>query len=323
VQRGTTIALIIGVAAATAAVVYAGAGAVARALESLRVTGLVLLVVLHVPIVVLMGFAWWTVSGEDPPASSSRFVYARFVREAAAEVLPFLQLGGVVFGLRALGRGRVIAVGAVSAAIDGIIELTAKLPYTLAALVTLLALAPQLRLTRLLSVALVVSGVVVAILLLARRSLSASLDAIVRAISARWPTILKDHLDGCDLRACFDRLLSHRRRLWSGFALHLCCWFLGAAEVWVVFRLLGVDLSWLQALAIDGTVVGLRAFGFLIPGAAGVQEASYMLVAAVFGISPAIALAASFARRARDLVLGIGTLGIAAAGDPSFAAGRI
>jgi putative membrane protein len=323
VRRRTGIALVIGVAAAAAAVIYAGAGAVARSLESLRVTGLLVLVLLHMPIVVMMGFAWWVVSGEEPPASSSRFVWARFVRDAAAEVLPFLQVGGIVFGLRALGRGRVIAVGAVSAAIDGIIELTAKLPYTLAALIALLALAPQLRLTRLLSVALLTSGALVAILLLARRSLGVSLDAIVRAISTRWPTILKDHLDGCDLRACFDRLLSHRQRLWSGFALHLCCWLLGAAEVWVVFRLLGVDLSWLQALAIDGTVVGLRTFGILIPGAAGVQEASYILVAAVFGISPATALAASFARRARDLVLGIGTLGIAAAGDPTFAAGRI
>lgn len=322
-RRGTAIALLIGVAAAAAAVVYAGAGAVARSLVNLRVTGLLVLVLLHMPIVAMMGFAWWVVSGEDPPASSSRFVWARFVRDAAAEVLPFLQLGGIVFGLRALGRGRVIAVGAVSAAIDGIIELTAKLPYMLAALVTLLTLAPQLRLTRLLSVALVASGVVVAILLLARGWLSASLDASVRAISARWPMLLKDHLDGYDVRACFERLLSHRQRLWCGFGVHLCCWFLGAAEVWVVFRLLGVDLSWSQALAIDGTVVGLRAFGFLIPGAAGVQEASYMLVAAVFGISPAIALAASFARRARDLVLGIGTLGIAAAGDPGFAAGRI
>ena len=321
-QRGTAIALIIGVAAAAAAVIYAGAGSVASALASLHVTGLLVLVLLHVPIVVLMGFAWFLVSGEDPPASSSRFVWARFVREAAAEVLPFLQLGGIVFGLRALGRGRVIAVGAVSAAIDGILELTAKLPYTLAALITLLALAPRLRLTGLLFLALAASGILVATLLLARRALSTSLDAIVRAISARWPRILQDHLDGCDVRACFDRLLSHRERLWAGFALHLCCWFLGAAEVWVAFRLLGVELSLSQALAIDGAVVGLRAFGFLIPGAAGVQEASYMLVGAVFGISPAVAVAASFARRARDLVIGIGTLGIAAAGDPIFAAGR-
>jgi hypothetical protein len=90
----------------------------------------------------------------------------------------------------------------------------------------------------------------------------------------------------------------------------------------VAFRLLGVELSLAQALAIDGTVAGLRTFGFLVPGAAGVQEASYMLAAAVFGIPPAVAIAGSFARRARDLALGIGTLGIAAVGDRHFAAGH-
>jgi putative membrane protein len=321
VRRGTAIALTIGLVAAAAFVVYAGAGAVARSLQSLRLTGLLVLVLIHLPIVVLMGFAWWLVSGEEPPAPSSRFVWARFVRDAAAELLPVLQFGGVVFGLRALGRGRVLAVGAVSASIDGIIELTARLPYTFAALVTLLALAPQLRLTRLLCLAMGASSAVVAVLLLSRRSFGAALDAMVRAVSARWPTLLGDH-GGFDVRACFDQMLSHRERLWSGFALHLCCWFLGAAEIWVVFRLLGVELSAAQALAIDGTVVSLRAFGFLIPGAAGVQEASYLLAAAVFGISPAEAIAASFARRARDLLLGIGTVGIAAVGDPRFALGR-
>ena len=89
--------------------------------------------------------------------------------------------------------------------------------------------------------------------------------------------------------------------------------------MWVAFRLLGVDLTLWQALAIDGTVVGLRTFGWLVPAAAGVQEASYMLAGAVFGISPAVALAASFARRARDLTLGVGVLGIAAVADANFA----
>jgi hypothetical protein len=63
-------------------------------------------------------------------------------------------------------------------------------------------------------------------------------------------------------------------------------------------------------------------FGFMVPAAAGVQEGSYMLAAAVFGISPGAAIAASFARRARDLVLGVGTLGIAAVGDTNFALPR-
>ena len=44
-----------------------------------------------------------------------------------------------------------------------------------------------------------------------------------------------------------------------------------------------------------------------------------LLAAAVFGIPPAAAIAASFARRARDLLLGVGTLGIAAVGDARFA----
>jgi putative membrane protein len=321
VQRRTAIALIIGLAAAVAAVVYAGAGAVAQALENLRVSGLLVLVLLHLPIVVLMGFAWWLAAGSVPPASQSRFVWARFVRDAAGELLPFLQLGGIIFGLRALGRGRAIAVGAVSASIDGVLELIAKLPYAFAALLTLLALAPQPRLARLLSLALAATGVLVGILLLARHSLSAWLQALARSISARWPAVLAlgDGSDGYDFQACFQRIMSQRARLWAALALHLCCWCLGTAEVWVTFRLLGVDLTLWEALAIDGTVVALRTFGWVVPAAAGVQEASYMLAAAVFGISPAAAIAASLARRARDLVLGVGTLAIATVGDANFA----
>lgn len=320
-RRHTTLALIIGLAAIVAAVVYAGAGAVAQAIASLRISGLVVLVLLHLPSVVLMGFAWWLASGSDPPASQSRFVWARFVRDGAGELLPFLQLGGIVFGLRALGRGRAIAVGAVSASIDGVIELAAKLPYAFAALLALLALAPHSRLSRLLSLALAATGAFVAIVLLARRSLSASLQGMARAASARWPALLslEDGSEGYDIQTCFHRILSERGRLWSAFALHLGCWCWGAAETWVTFRLLGVDLTLWQALAIDGTVVGLRTFGWLVPAAAGVQEASYMLAAAVFGISPAAAIAASLARRARDLALGVGTLGIATLGDANFA----
>lgn len=320
-RRSTAIWLILGVGAVAAAVVYAGAGAVVHAIASLRIRGVLVLMLVHVPIVVVMGLAWWLAAGDDPPASQARFVWARFVRDAAGELLPFLQLGGVLFGVRALGRGRAITVGAVSASIDGIIELTAKLPYVFAALLALLALAPQSRLTRPLSLALAATGILVVILLFARRSLTASLEALARAISARWPEVFS-HADGpADraVRASFDRIFRQRGRLWSTFALHLGCWFLAAGEAWITFHLLGIDLTLPQALAIDGAVVGLRTFGWIVPAAAGVQEASYLLAAAVFGIAPAAAIAASFARRARDLLLGVGTLGIAAVGDPNFA----
>jgi putative membrane protein len=317
VRRSAAIWLVIGVAAVAAAVVYAGAGAVA----SLRIRGLLILMLIHLPMVVLMGLAWWLAAGRDPPASQGRFVWARFVRDAAGELLPFLQVGGVLFGVRALGRGRAMTVGAVSASIDGVIELTAKLPYVLAALLALLALAPQSRLTRPLSLALAATGIFVVIVLFARRSLTGSLEAMARAISARWPEVLSSADGPPDdaVRVSFERIFRERGRLWSTFALHLGCWFLAAGETWVTFRLLGIDLSLPQALAIDGTVAGLRTFGWIVPAAAGVQEASYLLASAVFGIPPAAAIAASFARRARDLLLGLGTLGVATIGDPNFA----
>ncbi len=321
-QRRTAIALVVGVAALAATVVYAGAGAVAHAVASLRIRGLSLLVLIHLPIVALMGAAWWQASGSHPPAPLSRFVWARLVRDAAGELLPFLQLGGVVLGVRALGRGRAITVGAVSAGIDGVVELTAKVPYALAALLALLILAPHSRLTRPLSLALAATVVFVALLLLARRSLTASLEAMARVVSTRWPELfpLAEGPPERDVRRSFERILGERGHLWAGFGVHLLCWFLGAAEAWITFRLLGFDLTLAEALAIDGTVVGLRTFGWLIPGAAGVQEASYLLAGAVFGIPPATGIAASFARRARDLLLGLATLGIAAAGDANLAA---
>jgi len=321
VRRRTVIALLVGIAAVAASVLYAGAGAVVHAIASLRLSGLLLLMLVHLPAVVLMGFAWWLASGSDPPAAPSRFIWARFVRDAAGELLPFLQLGGVLFGVRALGRGRAITVGAVSASIDGIIELIAKVPYALAALLALLVLAPQSRLTRPLSLALAATGIFVVVVLFARRSLTASLEALVRAISARWPEVFSatDGPPDREIRSSFERILRERSQLWSAFTLHLVCWFLGAAEVWITFRLLGIDLTPYQALAIDGTVAGLRTFGWVVPAAAGIQEASYLLSVAVFGIPPAAGIAASFARRARDLLLGVVTGVIAVAGDANLA----
>ena len=306
----------IGAAAAGVAVVYAGSGAVAQALERLHWGGLMTLAFLHLPVVVLMGFAWRLAAGDRPPASTSRFLWARFVRDAAGEALPFLYLGGLLFGVRALGRGGRMSLSAVSACIDGVMELAAKLPYVLAALLTLLAMRPQTHVTRLLSVALAATGVIVTGLVIARRSLPTSLGAMVRAINYRWPALPFLGGDaGLDVQACFERILHQRTRLWSAFALHFGCWCLGAGEAWVTFRMLGLDLTLSHALAIDGAVVGLRTFGFLVPAAAGVQELSYILAGAMFGIPPAAALAASFARRARDLMLAVATLSIATIGD--------
>jgi len=66
-----------------------------------------------------------------------------------------------------------------------------------------------------------------------------------------------------------------------------------------------VHVSLAQAIVVDSLANGLRTFAFFIPSAAGAQEGAYVLICALFGISPAAAVALSLARRGRDLVLAI------------------
>src|SRR5581483_279528 len=125
------VGLILGAAVLTATLIYAGAGAVARTLEGLHLTGLLLIVLAHLPIITLMGLAWYLATGTTRIASARRFMWARQVRDAAA-ALPFSQVGGFVFGVRALRvSGSAALRGVLAMSVDLVIELGAKLPYVL------------------------------------------------------------------------------------------------------------------------------------------------------------------------------------------------
>ena len=312
------VGLILGAAVLTATLLYAGAGAVARTLAGLHLSGLLLIVLAHLPIIALMGLAWYLAAGTSNIPPVGRFVWARQVRDAAAEALPFSQIGGFVFGVRALRvSGPAALRGVLSMSVDLVVELGAKLPYVLAGALALYALAPHSSLMRPLALGLIVTAAAVVAPVLARRRLGNALERLIRKVSQRMPVLAslrQLNLDG-DANAVLDEILRHRQRLATAFALHVSCWFLGALEVWLVFELLGKPTSVPQALVIDSAVAGLRTFLFMVPVAAGVQEASYVLACAVLGIPPAVAVAASLARRARDLTLGAATLAVAIGTD--------
>jgi putative membrane protein len=324
VKWRSAVGLILGAAVLTATLIYAGAGAVMRTLEGLRLSGLLVIALAHLPVVALMGIAWRQAAGSVPPPPR-RFIWARLVRDAAAETLPFSQIGGFVLGVRALClEGPAALRGVLSMSVDLIAELGAKLPYVLAGVLALLTLAPGSGLVLPLSLGLALTAVAVAVPVLARRRLGAAFQRLIRKVSQRWPVLAslrRVHAHG-DINTVLDDILSHPTRLRSGFALHLLCWFLGAAELWLVFDLLGKPVSAARALVIDCAVAGLRTFVFMVPAAAGVQEASYVLACAVFGIAPATAVAASLARRARDLTMGAATLGVAVGTDRAIIRGR-
>lgn len=312
-RAGRIVAFSLGIAVIAAIMVRVGAGSVARSLQSLGFTGLPLIVAIHLPVVAAMGVAWRSVAVDVAGGSHLKFIWARLVRDGAAEALPFSQLGGFVLGLHALNlRGTEAVRGAISMGVDLVIEFAAKLPYLIAGVLVLLALAPGSHVVRPILLGLVLTAAAVSIAIFARRRVWRLLESAARGILRRWAAgaFVDPAIRRAELEAMLEDCVGRRARVLTGLLLHFACWLVGAAELWVLFALLGERVGALQALAIDSIVAGLRSFAFMIPAAAGVQEASFVLAGAAFGVPATAAVAASLARRARDLVLGATTLAI-------------
>ncbi len=66
--------------------------------------------------------------------------------------------------------------------------------------------------------------------------------------------------------------------------IYLLAWFMLAIESYIILRLLGVEISFLQVLSMDTAVTILRALFFFIPSGLGVQELGYRLFFQALGI---------------------------------------
>jgi putative membrane protein len=91
----------------------------------------------------------------------------------------------------------------------------------------------------------------------------------------------------------------------SSFVLNFLGWLAGTGEVYLILWLLGHPVSWLVALLLESLGQAIRGAAFAVPGALGVQEGGYLLLAPLAGLAPDTALALSLAKRAREILLGL------------------
>jgi uncharacterized membrane protein YbhN (UPF0104 family) len=112
------------------------------------------------------------------------------------------------------------------------------------------------------------------------------------------------------VRVQLDSVYRRRLRVAAGFLINLAAWITTAIGAWIALRFMGVEISLWAVLVIESLILALRSAAFLLPGAIGVQEAAYLLLAPLFGLDPASAVALSLLKRGRDLALGIPFLAI-------------
>lgn len=100
-------------------------------------------------------------------------------------------------------------------------------------------------------------------------------------------------------------LYRDKQAFWISMAWRLADWIAGAGEIWLVMHFLGKPVSVAEALILESLGTGVRSAAFLVPGAIGVLEASFIVFGGLFGISAADSLTLALAKRVRELLLGL------------------
>ena len=81
--------------------------------------------------------------------------------------------------------------------------------------------------------------------------------------------------------------------------------FLNAAITVVTMYLLGHPISLLEAVFLESLTQAVRNAAFMIPGALGVQEGTYIFLGTLLGIDPTTSLALALINRARSILIGV------------------
>jgi hypothetical protein len=100
----------------------------------------------------------------------------------------------------------------------------------------------------------------------------------------------------------FKRFEAGQARFTAAFVLHLAGWAAGGVEMFFIFRILGCPITFFQAIILESLLQLVRLTSFFIPANLGAQESGLVFLAGTLGFAPAVGVAASLLKRARQLV---------------------
>lgn len=292
----------------TVLVAYFGAGAVIDAFTTIGWGGFFALCLYQLAMTAINGLAWYALIPGQKRRLIPQFMAARLVRDSGSEILPILPVGGFIMGARVANLAGVPAsTTAASTIVDVTMELMGQLAFTTIGLVLLIWLQPKSTLIYPIGIGLIIAvAVATGFILAQKRGLFLVVERLAGRLAKEWSGPFA--MTAAKLQENTDEIYRHRRNVWFGFSLHFSSWILGIGQAWLVLHLIGSPLGFSALLVIESLVFAARSVAFMVPNALGVQEGSYIMLSALFGLSPEIALALSLLKRARDLAIGIPAL---------------
>jgi putative membrane protein len=272
--------------------------------------GLVLVALFHLLPLVLDAAAIRVlfIPGASPVALRDS-ILTRWIGESANSFLPAGQLGGPVLMARHLAhRGMPMRDAAAAITVSTTLGTFAQIIFALCGVALLGAHAGHISEHALRMSALVASGFLAVQIggfyLLQRRGFFSKLiRAATRFAGQRDWSKWVSRAEAIDLS--IQEIYRRGGGVAASFLLSLVGWLVGTGEVFLVLQLLGHPASWLDSLLLESLGQAIRGAAFAVPGALGVQEGGYLLLAPLAGLPPDAALAVSLAKRAREILLGL------------------
>ena len=303
-KRWLIVAAGLGLLLAVAIIAYQGVGAVAAAFAAVGF-GLVIVVVIRAAELAGAGLGWWIVFPQAARCPLQACVRVRFIREAINALLPVAQIGGEIAGARVMTFfGIPGALAGATVLVDILMQASTLLLFTIIGIGVLASVVADRALIGSLVAGTAIMALALSGFFAAQRFGGARLfDRVLMALAEKlgWSTLANRE----SLHDNLVRIYADLPRLLAAVLVHLGVWFFGVLEVLVALRLMGFSVSYWDALAIESVGQAVRAAGFLMPGALGVQEAGFIAVCAVFGIPAPSALALSLVKRVPDIALGV------------------
>lgn len=322
VKARVVIVAALGLALALYFIGFVGVGAVFSAAATVGWGGFAILCLYYLGLFPLLGTACWVLLPDGSRSRVRVFVWARMVRDAATDVLPFSQLGGLALGARAAileGVRRPVAFA--SLIVDVTAEMLAQIPYIACGLAILCVRAPRTSAAASLTV-ICIMGLALAV---AAGALFLALQRYGHGLIGKFALRLLPAAAAATAGVgdTLDAIYRSRARVALSAALHFGGWIASAAGAWIAFRLIGSHADLASVVAIESLVGAARSAAVIIPHALGVQEAAYALLAPLFGVGAEFGLAVSLLKRARDIAVGLPILLIwqAVEGRRALAAG--
>lgn len=303
-KRMSYVLALVGLLLALVLVAWFGVGNIATAVGRIGWPEFGLIVGWQFVLFAILGLGWFAILPSHTVRAVWLPIWGRMVRDASSNCLPFSQVGGFIFGARAVTlHGIEWHTATASTVVDVTSEFLAQIAFAGIGLAILLSRAPSsgLAVPMEIGLGLAVMGCFAFVWL--QQGAGPMFSKLGRRIAGRWFEDAQERVE--ILQAELGLIYGHTPRLALGFLIHLAGWLAAGAAGWIAYNALGVPLDFDDALAIEALLSAAAAMAFLVPVNAGVQEAGYAGLGAIFGVAPEISLGVSLVRRARDIVVGV------------------